>query len=85
MSRFNNVLFDLDGTLIDPGQGIAGTIQFVLDDLGVVAPFDGALRTRATWRWLPFLERCRLTGSPGVGHEIAFEGCPMPVLRAWYT
>jgi phosphoglycolate phosphatase len=41
MGRFNNVLFDLDGTLIDPGQGIANTIQFVLDALGS-APLDAS-------------------------------------------
>lgn len=44
MNRFTDVLFDLDGTLVDPGEGIAGTIQFVLDKLGVAAQFDGALR-----------------------------------------
>jgi len=37
MSRFTSVLFDLDGALVDPGQGIAGTIQFVLDSLGVAS------------------------------------------------
>jgi phosphoglycolate phosphatase-like HAD superfamily hydrolase len=44
MNRFTSILFDLDGTLIDPGDGIAGTIQFVLNELGVASPFDGALR-----------------------------------------
>ena len=44
MNRFPSVLFDLDGTLIDPGEGIAGTIQFVLDRLGAAAAFDRALR-----------------------------------------
>jgi phosphoglycolate phosphatase len=44
MNRFTSVLFDLDGTLIDPGEGIAGTIQFVLDRLGVASSCDGALR-----------------------------------------
>ena len=43
MRRFNNVLFDLDGTLIDPGAGIAGTIQFVLDALGLASRFDGTV------------------------------------------
>jgi hypothetical protein len=37
MSRFTSVLFDLDGALVDPGQGIAGTIQFVLDSLGAAS------------------------------------------------
>jgi phosphoglycolate phosphatase len=44
MGRFNSILFDLDGTLIDPGQGIAGSIQFVLDRLGVAPAFDATLR-----------------------------------------
>ncbi len=44
MYRFTSILFDLDGTLIDPGDGIAGTIQFVLNELGVASQFDGALR-----------------------------------------
>jgi phosphoglycolate phosphatase len=29
---------------MDPGDGIAGIIQFVLNELGVASPFDGALR-----------------------------------------
>ena len=44
MSRFTSVLFDLDGTLVDPGQGITRTIQFVLDSLGAAASFDATLR-----------------------------------------
>ena len=44
MSRFIAVLFDLDGTLIDPGEGIAHTIQFVLDRLDVAYRFDGSVR-----------------------------------------
>jgi hypothetical protein len=28
MAKFASVLFDPDGTLIDPREGIAGTIQF---------------------------------------------------------
>ena len=44
MNRFTSILFDLDGTLIDPGDGIAGTIRFVLNELAVAAPFDRSLR-----------------------------------------
>jgi phosphoglycolate phosphatase len=44
VSRFTAILFDLDGTLIDPGEGIAETIQFVLDSLDVAYPFDGSAR-----------------------------------------
>jgi len=44
MGRFAAVLFDLDGTLIDPGEGIAHTIQFVLDSLALSYQFDGSVR-----------------------------------------
>jgi len=44
VSRFAAILFDLDGTLIDPGKGIANTIQFVLDSLDVTYPFDGSVQ-----------------------------------------
>jgi phosphoglycolate phosphatase len=42
MRRFASVFFDLDGTLVDPGQGIAKTIQFVLDTLEIEYQFDGS-------------------------------------------
>jgi len=38
MSGFSAVIFDLDGTLTDPGSGIAATIRGVLMTLGVKAP-----------------------------------------------
>jgi phosphoglycolate phosphatase len=38
MSRFSTVFFDLDGTLTDPGSGIASTIRGVLATLGVKPP-----------------------------------------------
>lgn len=41
--RFTNVLFDLDGTLVDPGEGISRTVQFVLDRLAPASRLDGAL------------------------------------------
>ena len=44
MNRFAAVLFNLDGTLIDPGDGIANTIQFALDTLGIDCRFDGSAR-----------------------------------------
>jgi len=44
MSRFAAVLFDLDGTLIDPREGIADTVHLVLNKLGVASPFDGSRR-----------------------------------------
>jgi phosphoglycolate phosphatase len=42
MTRFASVFFDLDGTLVDPGQGIANTIQFVLDTLKIQYQLDGS-------------------------------------------
>ncbi|SRR5712691_2183492 len=42
--RFTAVLFDLDGTLLDPGEGIANTIQFVLDTLDIDHRFDGSAK-----------------------------------------
>jgi len=38
MKEFTAVIFDLDGTLTDPGVGIAATIRGVLMTLGVKAP-----------------------------------------------
>jgi phosphoglycolate phosphatase len=32
----SNILFDLDGTLTDPKDGITRCIQFALDQLGVL-------------------------------------------------
>jgi phosphoglycolate phosphatase len=42
--RFTAVLFDLDGTVVDPGEGIANTIQFVLDTLDIDHRFDGSAK-----------------------------------------
>jgi phosphoglycolate phosphatase-like HAD superfamily hydrolase len=44
MNRFISVLFDLDGTLIDPGEGTVRNIQFLLDQLAVATEFDSAPR-----------------------------------------
>jgi phosphoglycolate phosphatase len=43
MGRFSTILFDLDGTLVDPGPGIEDSIRYVLGRLGV-APPPGNLR-----------------------------------------
>ncbi len=40
-----NVLFDLDGTLTDPKEGITRCIQFAMEQLGVVPPHEDEL----TW------------------------------------
>lgn len=34
----SNILFDLDGTLTDPKDGIIRCIQFALDQLGATSP-----------------------------------------------
>lgn len=41
----NNYLFDLDGTLTDPFQGISRCISYALEELGLPVPVDQALRT----------------------------------------
>lgn len=33
-----NVLFDLDGTLTDPGEGITRSLQYALNELGIECP-----------------------------------------------
>jgi phosphoglycolate phosphatase len=42
MNRLTNILFDLDGTLVDPGEGISRTIRFVLDRLAPESHFDAS-------------------------------------------
>ena len=42
MNRLTNILFDLDGTLVDPGNGISRTIRFVLDRLAPESHFDAS-------------------------------------------
>ncbi|WP_285725412.1 HAD hydrolase-like protein [Psychromicrobium xiongbiense] len=39
-----NVLFDLDGTLIDPAGGITGGIAYALEGMGLPVPEDEVLR-----------------------------------------
>jgi phosphoglycolate phosphatase len=38
-----HLLFDLDGTLVDPGRGIIGSVQYALDRLGAPVPPAGDL------------------------------------------
>jgi phosphoglycolate phosphatase len=38
-----NVLFDLDGTLTDPGEGITRSLQFALGELGLACPAPAEL------------------------------------------
>lgn len=42
--RYRAVLFDLDGTLSDPGLGITRSIVYALERLGVAVPSEPALR-----------------------------------------
>jgi phosphoglycolate phosphatase len=44
MARIENILFDLDGTLTDPGVGIVSTIRQVIAELGVEPPLAAELR-----------------------------------------
>lgn len=45
LSRISNILFDLDGTLTDPGEGITRCIHYALDRLGAAMPLSDQL----TW------------------------------------
>ena len=45
LSNTSNVLFDLDGTLTDPVEGITRCIQYALDRLGMAMPLSEQL----TW------------------------------------
>jgi phosphoglycolate phosphatase len=45
MTRFSAVMFDLDGTLTDPGSGIVATVGGVLTTLGIKPP----PRTELAW------------------------------------
>ncbi len=44
MPRWKNILFDLDGTLTDPEQGITRSIQYALEKLGIASPPSVELR-----------------------------------------
>jgi phosphoglycolate phosphatase len=43
-SRYAAVLFDLDGTLTDPFEGITRCVEYALTPLGLVCPDEEALR-----------------------------------------
>jgi phosphoglycolate phosphatase len=43
VSNTSNILFDLDGTLTDPGEGITRCIQYALRQLGEAAPLSDQL------------------------------------------
>lgn len=35
---YQNILFDLDGTLTDSGQGILNSVAYALDQIGIEEP-----------------------------------------------
>ena len=43
MLKYKNYLFDLDGTLTDPGVGIRNSIKYALDKFGLPYPTDEVL------------------------------------------
>lgn len=43
MLKYKNYLFDLDGTLTDPGVGIKNSIRYALDKFGLPCPRDELL------------------------------------------
>lgn len=43
MLKYKNYLFDLDGTLTDPGLGIKNSIKYALDKFGLPCPSDDVL------------------------------------------
>ena len=42
---WNDILFDLDGTLTDPGEGITGSVRHALDKMNHPAPEQAVLNT----------------------------------------
>ena len=36
--KFNTILFDLDGTLTDPAEGITNSVAYALKKLGITPP-----------------------------------------------
>jgi phosphoglycolate phosphatase len=55
--RFQAVVFDLDGTLIDSAPDIADAINMVLADLGRVAVHEAVVRELVGSGWAGLLER----------------------------
>ena len=44
MSAKNYILFDLDGTLTDPKEGITKSVQYALHNIGIEEDCDNLLR-----------------------------------------
>jgi len=50
----NYILFDLDGTIIDPKEGITKSVQYALADFGIHAEADGLLHFIGPSLWDSF-------------------------------
>ena len=42
--KYDLILFDLDGTITDSGEGIINSVQYALDKMGIVEPEPDSLR-----------------------------------------
>ena len=59
----NVLLFDLDGTLTDPKEGITTCVQVALERCGVTVEDRESLRIRSTMEWKAFCRTCAATAS----------------------
>lgn len=44
MKHYNNIIFDLDGTLTDSGEGVMGSVVYAFEKLGYPVPSPAQLR-----------------------------------------
>lgn len=77
MNRYKNILFDLDGTLIDTKSGVLGSVKKAFDNLSLPLPSDERLESFMG----PPLELC-FTDVCGLSHEQAQKA--MSVYRHYY-
>ena len=42
--KFDNVIFDFDGTLADTSPGVLGSVRYALETLGAPVPDEKVLR-----------------------------------------
>lgn len=45
MRRYDAVIFDLDGTLLDTGEGVSKSVRYTIDKLGLPEASEGVLRS----------------------------------------
>lgn len=43
--KWDNILFDLDGTLTDPGEGITGSVRHAMEQMGFAVPAQDVLES----------------------------------------